>query len=811
MFGLGNSYANSVICIACVLISIVPTKTSNRTDIIANESTTHGGEEPESGPEETEDDENVAPFTNSKRNAGGMRMSALWPAGIDGYPVIPVYPAASSWFDQPHSTLLSRIFFYISHKTCIKFEKKGVKDDCFFSVDDPSICVYADGKGHTCYTDEVGYDKNIEQTGQPRILRMPTTGCPFHEGLQSFAHLLGLLPEHRRNDRDRTFKVMVTALGSDQLLFAQGRTAKCEDYVDDESPLDLFSVSGFDTSASTLRHGAIEDMQAIEHGMVMAVRNIRHQWIIDYKRQRDMGFSFYDHRDLVRAYDCERVWNCTDKEPCANGGFHDRLCKCVCPPGYGGDTCTRRTWPAEGDPLRSNCSVKLRSQSTFTLAEIGLQYDGSSFYACDLTLMPPGCMRPLILVNTSSLRPLRSRKNSDLWGIAPWGPVPDTIYHNWCELYFTLLLKHSALGWRTYCLDYFFNEETLLFMSHASTSHTLGYMKMHAPDQKKFEMIANIFFNVTFQEVPDCGKTGARDRGGASIHYIGYTVMTAVFCFVNGMMLSIAVWVVSRALCAGRHCGHHDGYSSHELSLASSSSYESMETPPPSPLPLPAPQSPVPSQPPRQPSPARAPPPPAIRLPTPEIQVSNSAAPQSGSASRWSPAPGDTRRPPSAERPMRPTPPREPHQQQQYYQQRQQQPPQQQQLRLPPIDEQQQRLSPRQGGLRASFMQWGGAALSSLRASFVGGMREEPPPARGGARPPPPQRRPQPPQGRPPPPNGRPAPPQGRSQPPQGRPRPPPPGGARPPPQRGRPPGPGRAAPRYKTAPSRPGPRRAPP
>ena len=143
-------------------------------------------------------------------------------------------------------------------------------------------------------------------------------------------------------------------------------------------------------------------------------RATSHQWILDYKRHRDMGLSFYDQRDLVRAYQCDKAWGCTELPACQNGGFRDRLCNCVCPLGFGGSACEKRTLPADHDTLLSNCSVVLRSQAAFTLAEIGLLYDGGSFYACDMTLVPPGCMRPLVQVNTSSLRPLRTYRNFDI-------------------------------------------------------------------------------------------------------------------------------------------------------------------------------------------------------------------------------------------------------------------------------------------------------------------------------------------------------------------------------------------------------------
>ena len=135
--------------------------------------------------------------------------------------------------------------------------------------------------------------------------------------------------------------------------------------------------------------------------------------MLDYKRQRSMGLSFHDQRDLVWAYGCQEVWGCGGRPACENGGFRDRRCRCVCQLGFGGEMCSERTLASDEDPLTSNCSTLLRSQSSFTLAEIGLEFDGSTFYACDVTLVPPGCMRTLLQVNTSSLRPLKTETNLD--------------------------------------------------------------------------------------------------------------------------------------------------------------------------------------------------------------------------------------------------------------------------------------------------------------------------------------------------------------------------------------------------------------
>ena len=283
---------------------------------------------------------------------------------------------------------------------------------------------------------------------------------------------------------------------------------------------------------------------------------------------------------------------------------------------------------------------------------------------------------------------------------------------NWCELYFTLLLKHSALGWRTFCLDYFFNEETLLFMSHSSIEQTYGYMKMHIPRRSLFPMIANIVFNVTFVEVPECSKKGVHERGGAVIKIHSYTVMTAVFCYLAGVMLGVVGWIVVRGLCMTNHeeCPSRDG--------TPASSADSLGTPPPTPL------SGAVLNP--------APPPPAV-IATPEIRTSPPDPSSAPPGTQPPPVdhPGDrpgSRLPPAGERsPRPPTAGR---------------PPPTQQLRLPPVGgQQQQRLSPRHAGLRASFVQWGGAALDSLRAPFVGAGRaargeSRPPPQQGGSRPP---------------------------------------------------------------------------
>ena len=131
-----------------------------------------------------------------------------------------------------------------------------------------------------------------------------------------------------------------------------------------------------------------------------------------------MGFSFYDKRDLVRAYGCQEAWGCTGGDTCENGGFRDRHCRCVCPPGFRGEACSQRV-RTDDDRLASTCSTLLRSQATFTLAEIGLRRAKKPFYACDITVVPPGCMRTLIQVNTSSLRSLKSSGPVSDYDVSP--------------------------------------------------------------------------------------------------------------------------------------------------------------------------------------------------------------------------------------------------------------------------------------------------------------------------------------------------------------------------------------------------------
>ena len=203
-------------------------------------------------------------------------MTSLWPKDLSGYTIIPYFLAGFPPIMQPNMTLVNLIFSYISDKTCVKFNQVIPRRDCFIPVGIPTICAKSERGSSACYSDENGLDRSHGKfDGEPQILNIAMGNCPFHEAVQSVARMLGLMPEHRRSDRDDVLKVTVTAAGTDRLLFAQGQTARCEDYADD-SPLDLFSVSMFDTSASTLRHSSRDGMRALEHGMVIAARNIRY-------------------------------------------------------------------------------------------------------------------------------------------------------------------------------------------------------------------------------------------------------------------------------------------------------------------------------------------------------------------------------------------------------------------------------------------------------------------------------------------------------------------------------------------------------
>lgn len=140
----------------------------------------------------------------------------------------------------------------------------------------------------------------------------------------------------------------------------------------------------------------------------------RHQWVIDHKRYNGLGMSFYDKVALNGAYQCSRLVNCTSNVQCTHGGYVNANCECVCPPSRKGQTCSSSRYPSGVDALESECTVFVNNPQVFTLQDIGLTEGNFLFYACDMTVKSPACMRPMIQVNTSSLDPLRSEDNPDL-------------------------------------------------------------------------------------------------------------------------------------------------------------------------------------------------------------------------------------------------------------------------------------------------------------------------------------------------------------------------------------------------------------
>lgn len=120
---------------------------------------------------------------------------------------------------------------------------------------------------------------------------------------------------------------------------------------------------------------------------------------------------------------------------------------------------------------------------------------------------------------------------------------------NWCELYFTIILRQSRLGWRGYCLDYFLNEESLFFMPRSTINTTYGYMKIIVPRPVVLQYIMKIYINISFLEVPGCRANASKsDFGRAVLEEEEYTILTVVGCYVCGLVLGVIFWVVVHAM-----------------------------------------------------------------------------------------------------------------------------------------------------------------------------------------------------------------------------------------------------------------------
>ncbi|KAF0295867.1 Blastula protease 10 [Amphibalanus amphitrite] len=228
------------------------------------------------------------------------------------------------------------------NQTCIRFEKLP-DGPCAQNMSEPAICV---GSFDGCWS-YIGMIR--PHGGEPQHMSIED-GCYTPASAHEFGHALGSHHHHSRPDRDQFITVNdefyalePTKEDIQQLRgkWAQSTLCKKEQVVDMPIPYDFRSLMHYSSTAF-----GDDDFRPI-----LVTKDVRNQYMLNYHFYADQLQSHYDLYVVNLVYGCDKVWedacakNGKHTPKCKNFGYVGKKCECICPVGYEGTTCEKKTGP----------------------------------------------------------------------------------------------------------------------------------------------------------------------------------------------------------------------------------------------------------------------------------------------------------------------------------------------------------------------------------------------------------------------------------------------------------------------------------
>jgi len=253
-----------------------------------------------------------------------LKHANLWPNGIIPFVL----------HDSLSKSLTRTISSAIKHweeETCIRFRQKVDQDKYW-------ITFRSDSTG--CYS-FLGRDESCQRQGQPVSL---SKGCDsFLVAAHEIGHVVGLIHQHNRNDRDDFVNIIWKNLDS-----------KNDNYFRKE----FFDTFGIPYDYTSLMHYNQWHISSdIMNKSAMVTHNPFYQRFMGIRS----GLSFRDKKLVNLIYNCSQ--GCPSSNNCMNEGFLSSNCSCICPPNTSGSLCEKiivEDYYEALDPL--NCGGFVREE-----------------------------------------------------------------------------------------------------------------------------------------------------------------------------------------------------------------------------------------------------------------------------------------------------------------------------------------------------------------------------------------------------------------------------------------------------------------
>ncbi|XP_037069369.1 uncharacterized protein LOC119090632 [Pollicipes pollicipes] len=439
----------------------------------------------------------------------------------------------------PNETLFEHAKKEVEENTCIRFkEVKETPDmNCQAEGETEYFCVY--GEEGACAAE---YGQNLSH---PALFSV-SDNCGKRGAVREIGHVLGLQNAQSRSDRRKFIAIAFKNIGyTHDDLFRRAAFSDFQSCVDSREenlkmPYDYVSV---------MHQGVLQWTDNYE--LVMVPNDPKYLYMIDYAQDFHPHLSHYDKLLLNTIYKCDkRLGKKCGSKSCKNLGYLTKDCKCVCPKGTSGETCSSvgSSTDVYDLPEKPACWREVTSDDdSFTLSSAGL--------APLKDLQPPFTQHCVIVVTASrcKLPMVTVDARIAMLGLRPkikWWFDNDLLS---CS-YFSIFYNVSGMHTRNICWDQLVDNPVYWIFSR--TGHMWLFARFRDQEMAGVAGRIKLFFHSTGDfrcklgnnEIFDAVNAGRmRSTGGAAQSAQAMAIILPAVAVCLLLVLGFVYWKFIRA------------------------------------------------------------------------------------------------------------------------------------------------------------------------------------------------------------------------------------------------------------------------